>query len=157
MTESRWSSRSTTSASPKASASSASAKNSPSNTKLYYHTRDPIAAPQSLEDLPGNPTGKAPFLEDPEAHFTLQESGAIRGYILARNAAGQLGSQLPEKRLFKTFGEEAYADYLYWFHWSNSTLQALLDRFTFFEIAQSQQRMLRISGQWQACTTRWRC
>lgn len=104
--------------------------------KIVHHTRDPIGAPQSLKDVPGNATGKAPFIEDSEADITMQESGAICEYILAKNAAGQLGSQLQEKRLFKTFGEEGYADYLYWFHWSNSTFQALLSRFTFFEIGQ---------------------
>ncbi|KAF2825601.1 glutathione S-transferas-like protein [Ophiobolus disseminans] len=104
--------------------------------KIVHHTRDPIGAPQSLKDVPGNATGKAPFIEDSESGITLQESGAICEYILAKNAAGQLGSQLQEKRLFKTFGEEGYADYLYWYHWSNSTFQALLSRFTFFEIGQ---------------------
>ncbi|KAL6704090.1 hypothetical protein ACN47E_008753 [Coniothyrium glycines] len=104
--------------------------------KIVYHTRAPIGAPQSLKDVPGNETGKAPFLEDPEAGITLQESGAICEYILAKNSAGQLGSQQQDKRLFKTFGEEGYSDYLYWFHWSNGTFQALSSRFTYFEIGQ---------------------
>jgi glutathione S-transferase len=104
--------------------------------KIVHHTRDPLGAPQSLKDVPGNATGKAPFLEDSEAGTTLQESGAICEYILAKHAAGQLGSQSPGNRLFKTFEEEGYAEYLYWFHWSNGTFQALLSRFTFFEIGQ---------------------
>ncbi|OAL00864.1 glutathione S-transferas-like protein [Phaeosphaeriaceae sp. SRC1lsM3a] len=104
--------------------------------KIVHHQRDPIGAPASLKNVPGNQTGKAPFVEDPEAGITLQESGAICEYILAKNAAGQLGSQAQDKKLFKTFGEDGYADYVYWFHWSNSTFQALLSRFTFFEIGQ---------------------
>jgi len=110
--------------------------------KIVHHTRAPVGAPQSLKDVPGNETGKAPFLEDPEAGLTLQESGAICEYILAKNAAGQIGSQSKENKLFKTFGEEGYTDYVYWFHWSNGTLQALLSRFTFFEIGQIPEENL---------------
>lgn len=102
--------------------------------KIVHHQRDPIGAPQSLKDVPGNETGKAPFLEDPEANLTLQESGAICEYILAKNAAGQLGSQSHDKKLFKSYGEEGYTEYIYWLHWSNGTFQALLNRYTFFGI-----------------------
>lgn len=104
--------------------------------RIVHHTRDPLAAPQSLKHVSGNATGKAPFLEDPEVGITLQESGAICEYILAKHAAGQLGDQTQSPKLSKIFGEEGYADYLYWFHWSNGTFQALLNRFTFFEIGQ---------------------
>ena len=45
--------------------------------KIVHHTRDPIGAPESLKSIPGNSTGKAPFLEDPEAGITLSESAAI--------------------------------------------------------------------------------
>lgn len=107
--------------------------------KIVHHTRDPVAAPQSLKDVPGNQSGKAPFLQDPEAGITLQESGAICEYILAKHAAGQVGSQLQDKKLFKTFGEDGYSDYLYWFHWSNGSFQALSSRFTFFELGQIPQ------------------
>lgn len=104
--------------------------------EIVHHKRDPIGAPASLKNVPGNATGKAPFLEDTDAGISLQESGAICEYILAKNAAGQLGSQLQDKKLFKTYGEAGYAEYIYWFHWSNSTYQALLNRFTFLEIGQ---------------------
>ncbi|KZM23374.1 Glutathione transferase [Ascochyta rabiei] len=105
--------------------------------KIVHHTRDPIAAPQSLKDMAGNSTGKAPFIEDPEAGITLSESAAICDYILAKNAAGELGSQKkPEKKLAKTYGEPGYVDFVHWYHFSNGTLQALMNRFTFFEIGQ---------------------
>ncbi|KAJ4321536.1 hypothetical protein N0V94_002855 [Neodidymelliopsis sp. IMI 364377] len=107
--------------------------------KIVHHTRDPIAAPQSLKEIPGNSTGKAPFIEDPEAGITLSESAAICDYILAANAAGKLGSQNLEKKLSKTYGEPGYVDFLYWYHFSNGTLQALMNRFTFFEIGQIPQ------------------
>ncbi|KAF9701402.1 hypothetical protein EKO04_000545 [Ascochyta lentis] len=104
--------------------------------KIVHHTRDPIAAPQSLKSIPGNSTGKAPFIEDPEAGISLSESGAICDYILAKNAAGELGSQNLDKKLSKTYGEAGYVDFIYWYHFSNGTLQALMNRFTFFEIGQ---------------------
>lgn len=104
--------------------------------KIVHHTRDPIGAPQSLKSVPGNETGKAPFLEDPEAGIKLSESGAICEYILAKHAAGELGSSNSEKKLAKTYGEKGYVDYVYWYHFSNGTLQSLMNRFTFFEIGQ---------------------
>lgn len=104
--------------------------------KIIHHTRDPIAAPQSLKSVPGNSTGKAPFIEDPEAGITLSESAAICDYILAKNGAGKLGKQNPAKRLTKSYGEPGYVDFIYWYHFSNGTLQALMNRFTFFEIGQ---------------------
>ena len=104
--------------------------------KIVHHTRDPIGAPESLKCIPGNSTGKAPFLEDPEAGITLSESAAICDYILAKNAAMEVGSQKLEKKLVKTYAEPGYADFIYWYHFSNGTLQALMGRFTFFEIGQ---------------------
>ena len=84
--------------------------------KIVHHTRDPIAAPQSLKKIPGNSTGKAPFTEDPEAGITLPESAAICDYILAKNTAGKLGSQNLGKKLAQSYGN----------------LQALMNRFTFY-------------------------
>ncbi|KAF1929074.1 putative glutathione S-transferase [Didymella exigua CBS 183.55] len=108
--------------------------------KIIHHTRDPIGAPESLKSVPGNSTGKAPFIEDPEAGITMSESAAICDYLLAKNAAGELGSQNLEKNLeknlAKSYGEPGYIDFVYWYHFSNGTLQAMLTRFTFFEIGQ---------------------
>lgn len=103
---------------------------------IIIHTRDPISAPKSLKSIPGNSTGKAPFIEDSETGTTLAESAAICDYILAKNAAGELGSQSLEKKLTKSYGEPGYADFIYWFHFSNGTLQALMSRFTYLEIGQ---------------------
>jgi glutathione S-transferase len=104
--------------------------------KIIHHTRDPIAAPESLKSVPGNSTGKAPFIEDPEAGITLSESAAICDYILAKNSAGELGRQNVGKKLAKSYGEPGYVDFIYWYHFSNGTLQALMNRFTVFEIGQ---------------------
>lgn len=109
------------------------------NYEIVHHTRDPIGAPASLKSVPGNSTGKAPFIEDPESGVTLSESAAICDYILAKNAAGELGSQNLDKKLTKSYGEPGYTDFIYWYHFSNGTLQALMGRFTFFEIGQIPQ------------------
>ena len=84
--------------------------------KLVTHTRSPILAPDSLKSIPGNASGKAPFMEDSDAGVTLSESGAIAEYIIHKYGGGKLavGSSADAK---------AYAEYLYWFHFSNATLQ----------------------------------
>jgi glutathione S-transferase len=80
--------------------------------KLVKHTRDPILAPESLTSLPGNKTGKAPFMEDPETGVALSESAAICEYI-----ARKYGND----RLILGPSHKNFADYLYWFHYSNGT------------------------------------
>lgn len=82
--------------------------------ELILHTRAPLLAPESLKSIPGNLTGKSPFLEDTSANVTLSESGAIAEYIIQRHGAGKLS--VPPT-------SPSYADYLFWFHWSNATLQ----------------------------------
>ncbi|KAF1956829.1 glutathione S-transferas-like protein [Byssothecium circinans] len=102
--------------------------------KLVKHTRDPILAPASLK-IKGNETGKAPFIEDPEAGVTLSESGAIVEYILARNAAGELGGYRGEKKLSKKYGEKGYVDYIYWFHYANAGLLPAFTVVIFLELS----------------------
>lgn len=53
--------------------------------KLVKHVRDPIMAPESITSVPGNKTGKAPFIEDPDAGVTLSESAAICDYVVSKN------------------------------------------------------------------------
>lgn len=91
--------------------------------KLVKHNREPVLSPETLKSLPGNETGKAPFIEDPEAGVTLSESGAIVEYILAKNAKGELGGSPSEKKLDKKYGDKGYVDYIYWFHYANAGLQ----------------------------------
>ena len=79
---------------------------------LTRHKREPLLAPKSLK-LPGNGTGKAPFLEDPDEGVSLAESGAICEYILAKSG---------DTKLSKKYGDKNYTDYLYWFHYANATL-----------------------------------
>jgi glutathione S-transferase len=81
---------------------------------LKIHTRAPMLAPESLSSIPGNDTGKSPFIEDSDAGITLAESGAIVEYIINRHGGGKLSVKPNEAN---------YDKYLHWFHWSNATLQ----------------------------------
>jgi glutathione S-transferase len=62
--------------------------------------------------------GTAPVISDGE--LVLAESGAIVDYIIARHGGG---------RLALTPTHLDYPKYLYWFHFANSNLQALLHRY----------------------------
>jgi glutathione S-transferase len=84
---------------------------------LVKHDRAPTLAPDSFKNLPGNKTGQAPFLEDPEAGITLSESGAICDYILAKHGAES------KMKMEKKIGERGYVDYIYFYHYANATLQ----------------------------------
>ena len=77
---------------------------------LTLHQRCPIFSPQSIQDL--NPLGQAPVIQD--GGLTLAESAACAEYIIHKHGFGKLA--LPPTH-------ENYADYLYWFHFANSSLQ----------------------------------
>jgi glutathione S-transferase len=98
--------------------------------ELVTHVRDPILAPQSLKDVPGNSTGQAPFLVDPDAGITLSESGAICEYIMEKYKGADTGIKLK-----KNFPDAGYIDYIYWFHWANAGLQPSMMTAMFFGMA----------------------
>ena len=83
---------------------------------LTLYQRDPILSPPSLKAL--HPIGASPVLEDatftPDAPLLLAESGAIAEYLVHKHGNGRLA--LPPSH-------PNYADYLYWFHFANATLQ----------------------------------
>ena len=85
--------------------------------KLVHHTRDAqtMLSPPELKAL--HPMGSAPVIEDGGA--PLAESGAIVDYILAKYGRGRLvvGPDAPE-----------FADYLYWLHFANGSLQPAMGR-----------------------------
>lgn len=81
--------------------------------KLYNRREDNRLAPDEYKAL--HPMGIAPVITDGD--FVLGESGAICDYVCARYGAGRL-SPGP--------GDQDYADYLFWFHWSNATMMATL-------------------------------
>jgi len=78
---------------------------------LVKYDRDPATglAPEAYRAL--HPYGTAPVITD--GNITLGESGAIIQYILARYG---------ENRLVPPVASPEFADYLYWFHFSNASL-----------------------------------
>ncbi|KAI9660430.1 MAG: hypothetical protein M1821_009780 [Bathelium mastoideum] len=94
---------------------------------LVKHTRAPILAPESLKNLPGNGTGRAPFIEDSAANVTLSESGAVCEYIIHRYGDGRLAAKPTDQN---------YADYLHWFHFVNGSLQPAMITSMWMRIAE---------------------
>jgi glutathione S-transferase len=84
---------------------------------LVRHQRDreTMLAPPALAAL--HPLGAAPVIVDDET--VLAESGAIVSYIIARHGGGRLtlGQYHPE-----------FSAYLYWLHFANGNLQAVMGR-----------------------------
>jgi len=85
--------------------------------ELNRHTRDAktMLAQAGYKAL--HPIGSAPVITDGD--LVLAESGAIVDYIIARYGNGRL-----------TLGADdlGFAQFLYWFHFANGTLQANLGR-----------------------------
>ena len=84
---------------------------------LKCYARDPATtlAPADYKAL--HPLGTAPVITD--GGLVLAESGAVVEYIIARygNDRLMLGSEHPD-----------FAQFLYWFHFANGTLQAQMGR-----------------------------
>lgn len=99
--------------------------------KLVLHVRGPLLSPQSLKDVPGNVTGKSPFLVDTETKTTLSESGAICEYIIHRYGGGRLSAAPSDK---------IYPEYLQWFHFANGTLQAAMVNSMFLAAAEADDK-----------------
>ena len=78
--------------------------------ELKLYARAPVLAPDDYRAL--HPMGTAPVIEDGDV--TLAESAAVVDYIIAKHGNGRLS--LPKD-------DPAFADYLYWFHFANGTLQ----------------------------------
>lgn len=88
----------------------------PYELKLYRRDPVTILAPPEYKAL--HPIGAAPVIT--EGNLVLAESGAVVDYILARHGAGSGLAVAPEAANF--------ADYLYWFHFANGTLQPAMGR-----------------------------
>jgi glutathione S-transferase len=84
---------------------------------LQHYTRDPVTSlsPPELRAL--HPLGAAPVIEDGD--LLLAESAAIVEYIIVKHGGGRLkpGPEHPD-----------YANFLYWFHFSNGNLQPVTGR-----------------------------
>lgn len=88
--------------------------------KLVNYKRSPLLSPPDLKAK--HTLGASPVLEDntdPSNPITLAESGAIVDYIIGKYANGRLALAPSHKN---------FADYLYWFHFSNATLQSAIFR-----------------------------
>jgi glutathione S-transferase len=87
----------------------------PYDLKLYKRDATAMLAPPDLRAA--HPAGTAPLMTD--EGVTIGESAAIMEYILAKYGSGRLvrGPEHPD-----------FATYLYWFHFTNGTLQPHLGR-----------------------------
>lgn len=83
--------------------------------KCYDRDAETRLAPAEYKAL--HPIGAAPVITD--GGIVLAESVAIVEYILALHGGGRL-ALVP--------GDPGFADYLYWFHFTNGTLQPSLGR-----------------------------
>ncbi|CAF9924584.1 MAG: hypothetical protein ALECFALPRED_002791 [Alectoria fallacina] len=91
--------------------------------QLKVYDRSPLLAPPELKKL--HPSGTAPIITDGDV--TLAESGAVMEYIVVKYGKGKLVVGPEEKN---------YADYLFWLHFANGTLQPSLTRTFFMRMAQ---------------------
>ncbi|PJI42107.1 glutathione S-transferase family protein [Ferrovibrio sp.] len=78
--------------------------------ELKLYARAPVLAPEEYRAL--HPVGSAPVIQDGDV--TLAESAAVVDYIIAKHGNGRLS--VPKD-------DPGFADYLYWFHFANGTLQ----------------------------------
>lgn len=77
---------------------------------LKRYERAPVLAPEDYRAL--HPIGSAPVITD--GNVTLAESAAVVEYIIVKHG---------DDRLSVPRDDPAFADYLYWFHFANGTLQ----------------------------------
>lgn len=83
--------------------------------KKYDRRKDNRLAPPEYKAL--HPMGTAPVITDGD--LVLGESAAIVDYLIDTHGKGRLKIKP---------GQPGFADYLYWFHFANGTLQAVAGR-----------------------------
>ena len=83
--------------------------------KIYDRDSVTMLAPADYKAL--HPIGAAPVIT--EGDLVLAESEAIVAYIIARHGGG---------RLALAADDAAFPDYLYWYHFTNGTLQPSIGR-----------------------------
>jgi glutathione S-transferase len=88
--------------------------------ELKRYDRAPVMAPPEYKAL--HPIGSAPVITDDG--MVLAESGAVMDYIIAKYGTTENGGG----RLALTKDHPDFAQYLYWFHFANGTLQPALMR-----------------------------
>ena len=83
--------------------------------ELKTYKRAPLLAPSEFKAL--HPAGTAPIIQDGD--LTLAESAACIEWICRKHANG---------KLFIDSSSPAYVDFVYWWHWANSSFQATISR-----------------------------
>ena len=89
----------------------------PYELKRYAREKETLLAPADYKAL--HPMEAAPVVID--GNVTLAESGAIVQYISAKYGGGRLTLRAEDPD---------FAEFLYWFHFANGTLQANMGRLT---------------------------
>src|SRR5947209_18941986 len=85
--------------------------------ELKHYTRDSVTMLAAPDYKALHPIGAAPVITDGD--LVLAESGAIVDYIMAMHGDG---------RLVLRADDPDFAQFLYWFHFANGTLQAGMGR-----------------------------
>jgi len=88
--------------------------------KRYERRKDNRLGPPEYKAL--HPMGSAPVIHD--GPLVLGESAAIVEYLIATRGQGRLALKP---------GQPGYADYLYWFHFANGTLQPVVLQVRYLE------------------------
>ncbi|HEY0469473.1 MAG TPA: glutathione S-transferase [Polyangiaceae bacterium] len=88
--------------------------------KRYERRKDNQLAPPEYKAL--HPLGSAPIITD--GQLVLGETGAITEYLLATRGQGRLAVKP---------NQAEFADYLYWFHFANGTLQPIILQVRYLE------------------------
>ncbi|NOK07969.1 glutathione S-transferase family protein [Corallococcus exercitus] len=101
--------------------------------KRYQRRADNRLAPPEYKAL--HPMGTAPILTDGD--LVLGESGAICEYLLQIHGDGRL----TVKR-----GAPGFADYLYWFHFANGTLQPVILQVRYLERVDPSDKNVPLQG-----------
>ncbi|WP_338267144.1 glutathione S-transferase family protein [Corallococcus caeni] len=101
--------------------------------KRYQRRADNRLAPPEYKAL--HPMGTAPILTDGD--LVLGESGAICEYLLQTHGDG---------RLTVTRGAPGFADYLYWFHFANGTLQPVILQVRYLERVDPSDKNVLLQG-----------
>jgi glutathione S-transferase len=101
--------------------------------KRYDRRADNKLAPPEYKAL--HPMGIAPVITDGD--LVLGESGAIVAYIVETHGGGRL---MPKR------GDPGYADFLYWFHFANGTLQPIMGRIMGLERVDPSEKNAVLQG-----------
>ena len=104
--------------------------------QLKLYKRSPMLAPPELKAL--HPLGTAPVITDD--NVVLAESSAIVEYILTKYGNGQLQLKPNDRN---------YADYLFWLHFANGSLQQNVSRNMYMRAAKipEDNPLMKLSGE----------